>query len=44
MMNYLESKSLVVAAPTAEIYLNDPGTVASEDELETDIYVAVAAA
>ncbi len=44
MMNYLESRSLVVAAPTAEIYLNDPGTVASEDELETDIYVAVAAA
>ena len=44
MMSYLESESLSISAPTAEIYLNDPSSVASEDELETDIYVAVKAA
>lgn len=42
MMRYLETNSLTVSAPTVEIYLNDPDNVASEDELETDIYVAVA--
>lgn len=41
MMRYLDANSLAVAAPTAEIYLNDPGSVDSENDLQTDIYVAV---
>ncbi len=44
MMKYLAANSLVVSAPTVEVYLNNPNMVASEDELETDIYVTVAAA
>jgi effector-binding domain-containing protein len=44
MMTYLEDTGQAVGAPTWEIYLNDPDTVASEDELETDIYVTLAAA
>jgi effector-binding domain-containing protein len=44
MLAYLEANSLVIDAPTVEIYLNSPDTVDSEDELETDIYVAVSPA
>lgn len=43
-MTYPESRPLLVTAPTTEIYLNGPSTVASEDEIETDIYVDIAAA
>ena len=41
MMKYLEENGMTVGAPTWEIYLNDPDSVASEDELETDIYVTI---
>ena len=41
MMKYIEENGMTVGAPTWEIYLNEPGNVASEDELETDIYVTV---
>ncbi|MGI9628067.1 MAG: GyrI-like domain-containing protein, partial [Longimicrobiales bacterium] len=43
MMKYLDAKSMTVGAPTWEIYLNDPDSVSSEDELETDIYVTIGA-
>ena len=43
MMKYLEAEGMTLGTPTWEIYLNDPGSVSSEDELETDIYVTVAA-
>jgi len=42
MMEYLEAKGMTVGAPTWEIYLNEPDSVSTEDELETDIYVSVA--
>ena len=42
MMQYLEDNGLAVAAPTWEVYLNEPDTV-PEDQLETDIYVTLAA-
>lgn len=41
MMEYLEENGMTVGAPTWEIYLNDADSVASEDELETDIFVTV---
>lgn len=41
MMEYLEENGMTVGAPTWEIYLNEPDSVASEDELETDIYVSI---
>lgn len=41
MMEYLENNGMTVGAPTWEIYLNYPDSVASEDELETDIYATV---
>lgn len=41
MMEYLENNGMTVGAPTWEIYLNEPDSVASEDELETDIYVSI---
>ena len=41
MMQYLEDNGLAVAAPTWEVYLNEPDTV-PEDQLETDIYVTLA--
>lgn len=41
MMEYPENNGMTVGAPTWEIYLNDPDSIASEDELETDIYVTV---
>lgn len=42
MMKHLEAKGMSVGMPSWEIYLNDPSTVASEAELETDVYVTVA--
>ena len=44
MMEYLEENGMAVGAPTWEIYLNNPDSVTSKDELETDIYVTVAEA
>ncbi len=41
MMKYLEENGMTVGAPSWEIYLNERDKVASEDELETDIYVTV---
>ena len=41
MMEYLAKNSLTAGAPTWEVYLNEPGEVSSEDELETDIFVTV---
>ena len=41
MMKYLGERGMTVGAPSWEIYLNDPDSVSSEDELETDIYVTV---
>lgn len=41
MMDWLEGNGMAVSAPTWEIYLKDPDSVASEDELETDVYVTV---
>jgi len=42
MMKHLEVKGMSVGMPSWEIYLNDPSTVASEADLETDVYVTVA--
>ena len=42
MMKHLEAKGSSVGMLSREIYLNDPSTVASEAELETDVYVTVA--
>ena len=44
MMQYLEDNGMTVGAPSWEVYLNEPGTVATEEDLETDIYVAVSGA
>jgi len=44
MMEYIEQNGMTVGAPSWEIYLNEPGDVSSEDELETDIYVTVSGA
>ena len=44
MMEYVEKNHMTVGAPSWEIYLNDPDSVASQDELETDIYVTVSQA
>lgn len=44
MMAHLEAHSLAIAAPTVEIYRNSPETVDSEEDLETDVYVAVSPA
>ena len=41
MMRYLEANGIAVGAPTWELYLNNPDSVASEDDLQTDIYVTV---
>ncbi|WP_299668577.1 GyrI-like domain-containing protein [uncultured Ruegeria sp.] len=43
LMEYIANNSMQIAAPTAEIYIRSPEEAASEAELETDIYVAVAA-
>ena len=43
LMKYIEANSWVIAAPTAEVYLNSPDEV-EPDKLETDIYVSVKAA
>jgi len=42
MMKHLEAQDMSVGMPSWEIYLNDPSTVASEAELETDVYVTLA--
>ena len=43
MMEYLAQQGMTVGSPSWEIYLNEPDSVSSEDELETDIYVTVTA-
>lgn len=44
MMTYLAGQGMTAVAPSWEIYLNDPNSVKSEDELETDIFVTVSPA
>jgi effector-binding domain-containing protein len=44
MMKYVDDNNMVIGLPNWEIYLNEPDSVASEDELETDIYVTVSEA
>lgn len=42
MMTHMEENGMTFGIPTWEIYLNNPDSVASENELETDIYVMLA--
>ncbi len=41
LMRYVEEQGLAFAAPTWEIYLDDPGST-PEDKLRTDIFMALA--
>ncbi len=41
MMEYLEKNGMTVGAPTWEVYIKDLDAVASEDDLETDVFVTV---
>lgn len=39
LMSYMEKEGLGMGGVSWEVYLNDPSTVASEEDLETDIYI-----
>lgn len=41
LMDYAAGNGLTISAPAWEIYLNEPGEVASEDDLETAVYVSL---
>lgn len=42
MMGYMAEHRMTIGSPSWEIYVNGPDDVASEEELETEIYVSVA--